>query len=121
MRSLSPKGRSQRPHRTGQCSTSSSSCSSGSSRRFLPSCPGWPPRLRPLAGALPLPTANPSAPPLPEACVVPNRKRTSHLVLPELTRILRLLVGAQIRFSCGEAVFVDEATEADGICGLRGG
>ncbi len=52
MRSLSPKGRSQRPHRTGQCSTSSSSCSSGSSRRFLPSCPGWPPGLRPLAGVL---------------------------------------------------------------------
>ena len=33
--------------RSGQCSTTSSTCSGGSSRRCLPSCPGWPPRLRP--------------------------------------------------------------------------
>ena len=33
-------------HRPGQCSTTPSTRSSGSSRRYLPSCPGWPPRPR---------------------------------------------------------------------------
>ena len=33
--------------RSGQCSTISSTCSGGSSRRYLPSCPCCPPRSRP--------------------------------------------------------------------------
>src|SRR5262249_15646108 len=33
--------------RSGQCSTISSTCSGGSSRRYRPSCPYWPPRFRP--------------------------------------------------------------------------
>jgi len=36
--------------RSGQCSTTSSTCPVASSRRCLPSCPGWPPRLRPEPG-----------------------------------------------------------------------
>ena len=36
--------------RSGQCSTISSTRSGGSSRRCLPSCPGWPPGVRPEPG-----------------------------------------------------------------------
>ena len=45
--SRSAKMCAQERHRSGQCSTTSSTRSSASSRRCLPSCPGWPPRLRP--------------------------------------------------------------------------
>ena len=46
-RSASANSCAHDPHRPGQCSTISSTCSGGSSRRFLPSCPCCPPRLRP--------------------------------------------------------------------------
>jgi hypothetical protein len=42
--------RAQARQRSGQCSTTSSTRSSGSGGRFLPACPGWPPRSRPEPG-----------------------------------------------------------------------
>jgi hypothetical protein len=49
-RSLSAKRCAHERQRSGQCSTTSSTCTGGSSRRCLPSCPSWPPGLRPLPG-----------------------------------------------------------------------
>lgn len=46
-RSATANSRAHDPHRLGQCSTISSICSGGSNRRYLPSCPCCPPRLRP--------------------------------------------------------------------------
>jgi hypothetical protein len=45
-----PQRRAHEPQRSGHWSITSSTCASGSSRRCVPSCPGWPPGLRPLAG-----------------------------------------------------------------------
>ena len=49
-RSSSPKTCAQARQRSGQCSTTSSTRSSGKSGRLVPSCPGWPPRARPEPG-----------------------------------------------------------------------
>jgi len=50
IRSSSPKRCAHARQCSGQCSTISSTRSSGSSGLLLPSCPGWPPGLRPELG-----------------------------------------------------------------------
>ena len=50
IRSSLPKRCAHAWHRSGQRSTITSTRSSGSSRLLVPSCPGWPPGLRPELG-----------------------------------------------------------------------